>query len=189
VRRPVALVAVSVTALLLLSGCGRDPVALRGSDEVGVTLLQPSDRVALESVSGETLDGQQLSLDDYRGKVVVLNAWASWCEPCKAETPALVRSASRFSEADVAFVGLDSFDSREKALDFADQYGVTYPSLFDPEGTILGSVPGIPPKAVPSTLILDREGRIAVRVIGPVPAGLDALIASVVVPTPSSSPS
>jgi thiol-disulfide isomerase/thioredoxin len=186
-RRGVALAAASLAAVLLVSGCGRDPVALRGSDEVGVTLLQPADRVEMGSVSGETLDGRPLSLDELKGTVVVLNAWASWCEPCKAETPALVRSASRFSADDVAFVGLNSFDSREKALAFADQYGMTYSSLFDPEGEILGSVPGIPPKAVPSTLILDREGRIAVRIIGPVPAGLDALIASVVAPAPASS--
>ena len=72
--------------------------------------------------------------------------------------------------------------SKDKALEFVNQYGMTYPSLFDPEGELLGSVPGIPPKAVPSTLILDREGRIAVRIIGPVPIGLDALIASVLDP-------
>lgn len=178
-NRRAGVLMLGAAALVLLVGCGRDPVALRGSDEVGVTILQPSDRVDLEPITGETLDGGTLSLDDYRGKVVVLNAWASWCEPCKVETPALVRSASRFAADDVAFVGLDVFDARDKALDFEREYGVTYPSLFDPDGDLLGSVPGIPPKAVPSTLILDRDGRIAVRIIGPVPIGLDALIASV----------
>ena len=87
-----------------------------------------------------------------------------------------------FAAEDVAFIGIDAFDSKDKALEFVNQYGMTYPSLFDPEGELLGSVPGIPPKAVPSTLILDREGRIAVRIIGPVPIGLDALIASVLDP-------
>jgi peroxiredoxin len=93
-----------------------------------------------------------------------------------------VKSASRFSSEDVAFIGLDAFDSMDKALEFVNEYGMTYPSLFDPDGELLGSVPGIPPKAVPSTLILDRDGRIAVRIIGPVPIGLDALIASVLDP-------
>lgn len=171
---------------MVLAGCGRDPVALRGSDEVGVTILKPADRVELSTESGQTLIGETLSLRDFRGKVVVLNAWASWCEPCKQETPALVKSASRFSPDDVAFIGLDAFDSKDKALEFVDQFGMTYPSLFDPDGELLGSIPGIPPKAVPSTLILDREGRIAVRIIGPVPVGLDALIASVVDPAPSA---
>lgn len=182
-----AFVAVGAAALMLLAGCGRDPVALRGSDEVGVTILQPDDRVELEAITGVALDGDPLSLVDYRGKVVVLNAWASWCEPCKQETPALVRSAGRFSSNDVAFVGLDAFDSKDAADRFITEYGMAYPSLFDPDGEILGSLPGVPPKAVPSTLILDREGRIAVRIIGPVPAGLDALIASVVDPAPIPS--
>ena len=183
--RSAALVA-GVCAAMLLTGCGRDPAALRGSDQVGVTILKPADRVSLDSVSGETLTGDTLSLSDYRGKVVVLNAWASWCEPCKQETPALVESASRFSPDDVAFLGLDAFDSKDKAQEFVNQYGMTYPSLFDPDGELLGSVPGIPPKAVPSTLILDRDGRIAVRIIGPVPIGLDALIASVIDPAAAS---
>jgi thiol-disulfide isomerase/thioredoxin len=178
------LLAVTLATLALLAGCGRDPIALRGSDEVGVTILQPDDRVELEAISGEALDGEPLSLIDYRGKVVVLNAWASWCEPCKAETPSLVRSAARFSPDDVAFIGLDAFDSKDAADTFVTEYGMSYPSLFDPDGSILGSLPGVPPKAVPSTLILDREGRIAVRIIGPVPTGLDALIASVVDPAP-----
>ena len=185
-RTPIAVLAAGVCAVMVLAGCGRDPVALRGSDEVGVTILKPADRVSLDTVSGETLTGDTLSLNDYRGKVVVLNAWASWCEPCKQETPALVKSAARFSSDDVAFIGLDAFDSKDKALEFENQYGMTYPSLFDPEGKLLGSVPGIPPKAVPSTLILDRDGRIAVRIIGPVPLGLDALIASVIDPAAAS---
>ena len=186
--RSAALV-LGMCAVVLLAGCGRDPVALRGSDQVGVTILKPADRVELNTEPGKTLTGETLSLADYRGKVVVLNAWASWCEPCKQETPALVKSASRFSSEDVAFIGLDAFDSKDKALEFVNEYGMTYPSLFDPEGELLGSVPGIPPKAVPSTLILDRDGRIAVRIIGPVPIGLDALIASVLDPataTPAS---
>jgi peroxiredoxin len=182
VRIRSAVLAAGVCAVMVLAGCGRDPVALRGSDQVGVTILEPDDRVSLDTVSGETLTGDTLSLSDYRGKVVVLNAWASWCEPCKQETPALVKSASRFSSEDVAFIGLDAFDSMDKALEFVNEYGMTYPSLFDPDGELLGSVPGIPPKAVPSTLILDRDGRIAVRIIGPVPIGLDALIASVLDP-------
>ena len=183
--RGVALVA-AVCAVILLAGCGRDPVALRGSDEVGVTILKPADRVELNTEPGQTLTGETLSPAEYRGKVVVLNAWASWCEPCKQETPDLVKSASRFSSEDVAFIGIDAFDSKDKALEFVNQYGMTYPSLFDPDGELLGSVPGIPPKAVPSTLILDREGRIAVRIIGPVPIGLDALIASVLDPATSA---
>ena len=188
-RTRIAVLAAGACALMFLAGCGRDPVALRGSDEVGVTILKPADRVGLDVEPEETLTGESLSLRDYRGKVVVLNAWASWCEPCKQETPALVQSASRFNSKDVAFIGLDAFDSKEKALEFVEQYGMTYPSLFDPEGTLLASVPGIPPKAVPSTLILDREGRIAVRIIGPVPIGLDALIASVVDPATAASSS
>lgn len=163
-------------AALALTGCGRDPAALHGSDRVGVTVLPADQRVAMPEVSGTTLDGKSLSLAQLRGTPVVLNAWASWCEPCRAELPLLAKAAKQHAGT-VEFLGIDVTDESAAAKELMAKTGITYPSLVDQSGAILASLPGVPPKAVPSTLILDSQGRIAVRVIGDIPADqLDDLI-------------
>jgi len=153
---------------VLLAGCGRDPLGARTSNEVGVTAFAPSDRVALPDIAGSTLDGSQLAVAGSRGKVVVLNSWASWCLPCNDEAEALVAASKRFTPLGVSFIGLDVSDEKAAAHHYTRRYGVPYPSILDPDGTLLASIPSIPPGALPSTLILDREGRIAVRFIGAV---------------------
>lgn len=157
-----------LSAALLISGCGRDPLGARVSGEVGVTVFAPSDRVGLPPISGQTLGGEQLSLADLRGEVVVLNSWASWCVPCNEEAAVLVDASKEFQSQGVRFVGLDVTDQDASAKEYSRKYSVTYPSIVDSKGTKLASIPGVPPGALPSTLIIDREGRIAVRFIGAV---------------------
>ena len=112
-----------------------------------------------------------------RGHVVVLNAWASYCEPCRTESPALARVAQQTAALDVRFVGIDEQDRAEPARAFAASAGATYPELVDADGALLGSLRLVPPSAVPSTLVLDRSGRVAARVIGAVDAAtLDSLV-------------
>ncbi|MDP1877864.1 MAG: TlpA disulfide reductase family protein [Actinomycetota bacterium] len=176
-RRELAfLVPALLVTLAALPGCGRDqPV------QVGTTVIDSEDRAALPPIAGPTLDGGMLDLADLRGRVVVLNSWASWCEPCRAELPALVDLAADADPRKVAVVGLNVSDDSDAAAAFADSLGVTYPSIVDPEGDILPTVPGVPPASLPSTVILDRDGRVAVRIIGEVdPATLPALVAGVV---------
>ena len=153
---------------LLLSACGRDPLGARKSEEVGVTAYAQGDRVDLPVIAGETLHGSQLSTADLRGRVVVLNSWASWCDPCNEEAPGLVAASRKFTPRGVRFVGLDVTDQEAAAQQYTAKYGVPYPSILDPKGTKLASLPGVPPGALPSTLIIDRQGRVAVRFIGAV---------------------
>ena len=120
--------------------------------------MAPSDRHEPVDLSGETLDGSQLDLADYRGQVVVVNYWASWCGPCRGEAPALVEAQRRLP--DVQFVGLDrNDDSQANALAFTRTFDVPYPSLYDSDGKLLLAFNGaVPPTSLPSTIVLDAEG-------------------------------
>ena len=170
-------VALAVAVALLVVGCGRDQPP---STLVGTTIIDTAEREALPPVSGATLDGSHLDLSTLTGRVVVLNDWASWCAPCRDEVPALVSLARTAPTADVAVVGLNVDDDPAAAAAFAHELGMTYPSIVDPDGAILRTIPGVPPSALPSTVIIDRQGRIAARIVGPVdPATLPGIVGGI----------
>ncbi|WP_106244933.1 TlpA family protein disulfide reductase [Allonocardiopsis opalescens] len=165
------LLAAAAAGLLLLAGCADDPTTVSSAGYIegdgSVTTYPVAERQPAPEVSGETLDGEPLDLADYRGQVVVVNFWASWCPPCRAETPALEEVYTENRDRGLAFVGIDFKDTRTAAQAFVRNYGVSYPSLYDQPGLIAQSFHGtVPPAAIPSTLVIDREGRIAARVIG-----------------------
>jgi len=177
------LIVTVLAAAVLLTGCGRDQPPV-----VGTTVIAAPDREALPDISGSTLDGGTLDLADLHGKVVVLNSWASWCVPCRTEIPAFVSLAADVDPTDVAIVGMDVSDDAAAAREFVDEFAMTYPSIIDSDGTILPTIPGVPPASLPSTVILDREGRVAVRIIGEANAAeLPALVKQVASePVPTS---
>ena len=140
-----------------------------GIAKPGLTLYPAGERDPSPTLEGRTLDDEAFNLEDLRGQVVVINVWGSWCGPCRAETPDLVRIANKTADEGVQFVGIDTRDERASAQAFAKNYNVPYPSVFDPTGQALlpfGSV--IPSAAIPSTLIVDADGNVAARVIGAV---------------------
>lgn len=109
--------------------------------------------------------GPERSLDDWRGQVVVLNYWASWCEPCRDESPLLERWHKRISKRNATVLGVDVLDVTSDAQDFIEKYGLTYPQLRDKDGSTqddLGIV------AYPETFVIDRDGQIAASQRGPV---------------------
>lgn len=170
-RRTALLRAAVVAALIVLPGvsvtaCGRDLPPVPGTESVA-----SADRAEPLALTGPTLDGGTLDLADYRGRIVVLNNWASWCAPCREETPALVDLATSSDPADVAVVGMNVTDEHDAAVAFAKEFAMPYPSIEDPEGRLLAQIPGVPPSSLPSTVVLDREGRVAARIIG----GTDAI--------------
>ena len=156
------LVLIGLTSVLV-SACGRE---LPASAMVGTSQTAPAERQAPLDISGMDLDGAPLDLADLRGKVVVLNGWASWCAPCREEIPDLVDFATSVKANDVAVVGVNVGDEPEAARAFAKDYGITYPSIADPDAVTWGTIPGIPPKSLPSTVVLDRDGRIAATIVG-----------------------
>ena len=132
-----------------------------------LTIFAPEDRKPAPKVSGETLDGAQWSLADQAGKVVVLNVWGSWCSPCRKEAPDLVAAAKELG-TDAVFVGLNTRDlDRAPARKFVREFGVGFPSIYDPSGKqLLGFRGQVSPGAIPSTLVIDADGNVAARVIG-----------------------
>jgi peroxiredoxin len=127
---------------------------------------EKGERATAPDLSGKTIDGRQLDVASYKGKIVVLNVWGSWCPPCRAEAPYFGKVYKDLKSKGVQFVGINTRDtSTRNARAFEKQYDITYPSLYDPTGQLMlrfkkGT---LNPQAVPSTLVLDREGRIAAR--------------------------
>lgn len=115
-----------------------------------------------------TAEGKPFSSDDLLGNVSVLNFWYAGCAPCRAEAPELDQLGKEFADQGLIMLGVDLRDSAETALAFNRNFGISYPSVMDAEsGDVVLAYTGIvTPDAVPTTLVLDREGRVAARVIG-----------------------
>ena len=166
VRRLVVLLLVAVLASAC-SGKSADNGAvspkLEQLGDLRSGVFPAGDREPAPALSGTTLEGKQLDLSSYRGKVVVLNFWASWCAPCRAEARNLNSVYDQTKALGVEFVGVDIKDDRTAALAFQRSKKVEYPSLFDQSGSLLLRFRGTAPQSPPTTLILDREGRVAAR--------------------------
>lgn len=164
---------VAVAGVLLLSGCSANPETDAGfvSGDGSVTVLEPENRSMAPNISGIGLDGQEITLSDFAGDVIVLNVWASWCAPCRAEAPALEEVSQQFAGKGVVFIGLNTRDSNAAALAFMRNYDITYPSIVDTDGRLqLEFNDTLPPQAIPSTLVIDQQGRVAARALGKVSA-------------------
>ncbi|MEU1938689.1 TlpA family protein disulfide reductase [Streptomyces coeruleorubidus] len=172
VRRRAALTAGAAVAALLVTGCGSGGTSggggntnfVTGTD--GIATAAKGERAPAPDLSGKTIAGKTLDVADYKGKVVVLNVWGSWCNPCRAEAKYFAKVSKAYAGKGVQFVGINTRDtSTGAALAFEKDWDITYPSLYDPTGKLLlrfgrGT---LNPQAIPSTLILDRDGKIAAR--------------------------
>jgi len=149
------------------SGTGSTGAAADPLTTVGVTTWPTGSRPTVTDVSGTTLGGQPLALSALRGHVVVLNAWASWCYPCRAEMPDLATVARATASRGVLFLGINEQDDRSSAVSFVAAQHVPFTSLVDADGRLLGGLKVVSPAAIPSTLVLDQNGLVAARIIGP----------------------
>ncbi|MEU3991551.1 TlpA family protein disulfide reductase [Streptomyces platensis] len=175
-RRRVALLAAgAAVAALTLSACGDG--ASGGSAQTrfvqgknGVDTVKKDQRQPAPELSGESTTGKKLDVADYKGKVVILNVWGSWCGPCIAEAPNFSKVANETKDKGVQFLGINTRDSeKSQATSFEEEHKVPYPSLFDPTGRLMLRFPkgSLNPQSIPSTIAIDRHGKIAARSIGP----------------------
>ena len=165
--------AIFVVFALTLTGCSTDPATDAGfvSGDGSITILPPDQRQVAPNASGVDLAGNTIELVDFAGQIVVLNVWASWCAPCRAEAGALEEVAKQFENQGVQFIGLNTRDSNAAARAFIRKFDVTYPSLVDTDGRIqLLFNDSLPPQAIPSTIVIDQKGRVAARALGVVTA-------------------
>lgn len=151
---------------LLLTGCGAGGggtftfVSPGGQNAFSYPTGQ---RQTVGDLSGPSLmdDDRTVRLSDYADRVVVLNVWGSWCAPCRAEAPDLTSAARDLAPLGVQFIGIDVRDTRAGGRDFHMSFDVPYPSIFDPSMRTLLSLRGFPTSSIPSTIVLDREHRVA----------------------------
>jgi len=166
----------AIGALALLAGCSG--AGNRGttdgfvSGDGSITRVDADQREKAPVLEGDDLEGRPLSTADFAGKTIVVNVWGPWCAPCRAEAPALDKVAEEYADKDVQFVGiLSRTDNPDNAIAFNRKYGVTYPSFADQGGSLeLGFNDSLPTMAIPTTWIIDSEGRVAVRVLDKVSA-------------------
>ncbi|MBV9092879.1 MAG: TlpA family protein disulfide reductase [Streptosporangiaceae bacterium] len=173
-RRRAAAVMAAVAAgvalaVVLLTGAANGNSS--GVTDIGgntsAVLYAAGHRPLAPEFSGTTLTGSRLSVSAYRGKVVVLNFWGSWCAPCREEAPALAALARTYRGAGVAFLGVDVRDTDASAQAFARDFGITYPSVADPASVVTMDFTTVVPIAgTPTTLVIDRTRHIAGAVFG-----------------------
>ena len=169
------LILLAVSALVL-TGCGNGGSSTAQENYISgngaVTFISAGDRAMAPKLSGDTLYGTKF---DFAGdRIAVVNVWASWCSPCRAEVPALISLSQKYPE--VQFMGILTRDNLANAEVFARQLAVTYPNFID-DSLLLGFRNTLPANAIPTTVVIDKRGRVAARISGPATvAGLSNLI-------------
>jgi thiol-disulfide isomerase/thioredoxin len=146
----------AVAGALALSACATGHSAAGP----GTSLTPAAQRRTAGNITATLLDGGTFTLSALRGKVVVLNFWASWCHPCRSESPMLEGVYRRHASDGVRFVGIDVLDTEQRARALIDDTGVTYPVVYDEADRTarqLGNVVA----GVPVTVLIDRAGRVA----------------------------
>jgi thiol-disulfide isomerase/thioredoxin len=158
-------------AAVLLAGCstGDDAVDVNNGGEFRFVAGTPSgevipdgERASAPEFSGTLLGGGEFSSTELSGDIAVLNFWGSWCAPCRVETPEFQEVYADVRDDGVEFLGLNVKETSEQfALAFVDRFGIEFPSLFDPRGEVALAFRDYPANFIPSTIVLDRDGRVA----------------------------
>lgn len=156
------LAALVVTAL---SACGVHPAAGETAPATGLLIVPAEQRPPAPDLRGRTLDGTPIALADQRGGLVLVNAYASWCAECLAELPVL--AAADRTVPSLSILGLDVSDSPEAGRGVLDAVGARYPAIVDPHGDLLAQFTGTPTAGLPMSFLIDDQGRVAGRILGP----------------------
>ncbi len=175
-HRRVLWITATVAVLLFLAGCVENPTITSKSSYADNTITEiPVSQRNAPIVFGGTLDtGGTADSTAWQGSVVVVNFWYASCPPCRAEAPDLEALYKKYSAQGVVFIGVNVRDTAPTARSFAQNFGISYPSIMDnTDGAVQLAFHGqIAPNAVPTTMVLDRQGRAAARILGRIPSRL-----------------
>jgi peroxiredoxin/predicted small secreted protein len=170
-----------VAVAALLAGCstGSGAVDVNNGGEFRFVagtpageVIPPDERAAAPQFSGQLLGGGEFSSTQLAGDVAVLNFWGSWCGPCRVETPEFQQVYADVKSEGIQFLGLNVKETSEQfAVAFVDRFGIEFPSLYDPRGEVALAFRGYPANAIPSTIVLDTQGRVAAVYTGSVSKG------------------
>jgi thiol-disulfide isomerase/thioredoxin len=138
---------------------------IRAATKTNITSIAAANRRAARTWKGIDLQGAPLRSSDFKGSITVVNFWASWCGPCRLEQGDLEDAWNEYKAKGVRFLGVTVRDTRTNARAHVEEFHVSYPSVFTENDTTIAYKYGV--LFVPSTILLDREGRIAARIIGP----------------------
>ena len=157
------LILLPVMAALLSSCGGGSSIAEESfvSGNGSVSFVSTSNRIAAPALSGMTLTGKNYTFNG--GQVAVVNVWASWCAPCRAEAPTLAALSEKYT--DVAFIGILTRDNPATAEAFVRRFALPYPTLID-DSVLIGFRKSLPANAIPSTVVIDKNGNVAARISG-----------------------
>jgi len=171
------LLLVLAAGALALTGCstGSDQVDVNNGGEFRFVegtprgdVIPPDERAAAPEFSGTLLDGEPFASDELGGDVAVVNFWGSWCGPCRVESPEFQEVYAEVRDEGVQFLGINVKDTDQLARAFEERYGIEFPSLDDPRGEVALAFRDYPASAVPSTIVLDRQSRVAAVYTGAV---------------------
>jgi peroxiredoxin len=177
-RRLTAIAALAALALgLPACSTGADAVDQTSGSQNGYVqvsgttkFFEAGHRSAAPAINAPLLDGGSFNLADQRGHVVVMNLWGSWCPDCRVEARDLQSVYTQHQKSGVVFVGIDTRDDPDGARSYMKAKGVTYPSINDPSGSVVLQFRDVPPSAIPSTLVIDSQGKIAAVHLGKIDA-------------------
>jgi peroxiredoxin len=168
----------ALTGAVFLAGCstGSSAVDVNNGGQFRFVAGTPAgevipedQRAAAPDFSGTLLGGGDFTSTELAGEVAVLNFWGSWCPPCRVETPQFQEVYADVRDQGVAFLGLNVKETSEQfAQAFVDSEGIEFPSLYDPRGEVALAFRDYPANAIPSTIVLDRDGRVAAVYTGEV---------------------
>jgi peroxiredoxin len=167
----------ALVGALVLTGCatGTDAVDVNNGGEFRFVqgtpageVIPPDERASAPDFSGTLLDGREFDSGELDGGVAVLNFWGSWCAPCRVESPQLQEVYAEVRDQGAQFLGVNVKDTDQLARAFEDSFGIEFPSLDDPRGEVALAFRDYPANAIPSTIVLDAQGRVAAVYTGAV---------------------
>lgn len=167
-------------SFLLLTACASPNASIQNSGDAGfisgdgsATFLKVEERESAPKLQATSFNGETIDLNSYKNKVIVLNVWGSWCAPCRKEAKEIQDLYLKNKSSGVEFIGINIRDSKVSAEKFISNFGITYPNIYDRDGVLLlGFKDSLPANAIPSTVLIDKNGLVAARQLGPIDRAL-----------------